>query len=377
MENIIFVRKWSGGGKETTWSGTPIGLLTSLKERCNPKQVKEIAVEYGCIAMLITKFARGLYKVFSIDGCDVVERKIESLIVNKELKNTKDIPVIVFSECFTSNIEDTYVFLDCSVDYAFRCNESNGEYARYVPFAKRRKHTLIRLRNNMAIDFYKKCKGIFTMGEWLAEDLIYNTGIQESKVHVVGGGCNLSLGNIDISHKAKKRFLFVGKDFERKNGKLVVEAFSLLNKRSGNCYEIYIAGPNKWPLSDEIPDGVYFCGLKSSQELVEYFNLCDVFVMPSKFEAYGLVFCEALIYGLPCIGRDAYSMSDFIKHGENGYLLRENSPEELAHLMELAIKNDEMYYQVQSNRDYYISQYSWNTVVDKMICVMRKDGYNV
>ena len=46
-------------------------------------------------------------------------------------------------------------------------------------------------------------------------------------------------------------------------------------------------------------------------------NLCDYFVMPSKFEAYGLVFAEALIYGLPCIGKKCYARPEFINN-ENG-----------------------------------------------------------
>ncbi len=74
---------------------------------------------------------------------------------------------------------------------------------------------------------------------------------------------------------------------------------------------------------------------------------------------------------------DAYSMREFIQHGENGYLLKGDSSEELALLMESAIKNEAMYYRVKSNREYYVSRYSWNTVVGKMLCVMHKDGYEI
>ena len=38
--------------------------------------------------------------------------------------------------------------------------------------------------------------------------------------------------------------------------------------------------------------------------------------MPSYFEAYGLVFIEALTYGLPCIGRNAFEMPNFIQDSE-------------------------------------------------------------
>ena len=48
--------------------------------------------------------------------------------------------------------------------------------------------------------------------------------------------------------------------------------------------------------------------------------MCDVFCMPSYFEAYGLVFVEALTFGLPCIGRNCYEMPYFIEEGKTGLL---------------------------------------------------------
>ena len=215
------------------------------------------------------------------------------------------------------------------------------------------------------------------MGEWLADDLIRNTGLPESKVHCVGGGCNLCSDKIDVSLKKGNKFLFVGKDFERKNGKLVVEAFKRLNHKYKGKFELYIAGPTEWPLLEEKSEKIFFLGLKNTEELVKYYNLCDVFVMPSKFEAYGLVFAEALSYGLPCIGANSFAMCEFIEHGKNGYLLNKNSAEELFRLMELAINNEQMIKYVQEESKKYIDLYSWDTVVRKMLTVMKNDGYDV
>lgn len=54
------------------------------------------------------------------------------------------------------------------------------------------------------------------------------------------------------------------------------------------------------------------------EELSDLFNKCDIFVMPSYFEVYGFVFIEALTYGLPCTGRNAYEMPYFIQNAETG-----------------------------------------------------------
>ena len=40
--------------------------------------------------------------------------------------------VIAFAECKTEKINDTYLFIDCSVDYAYRCQMNNVEFAKYA-----------------------------------------------------------------------------------------------------------------------------------------------------------------------------------------------------------------------------------------------------
>lgn len=376
MSKVYFVRKWSDKGKDITWSGTPSGILKALQEKLN-NNVEMIDLDYDFLDRVIVKGTHALLKALSIDGCDVPERYIEGHIANRYLKTSENKPVIAFAECKTTKTKDTYLFIDCSVDYAYRCHMNKVEFAKYVPFGKQRNHSLLAMRNKNATEFYRKCKGIFTMGQWLADDLSDCTGIPSNKIHCVGGGTNVPVNLIDSSKKIGNKFLFVGKDFERKNGKLVVDAFQILNNRHNGQYELYIAGPKEWPLEKAMPEGVHFLGLKNTKELAEYYNLCDVFVMPSRFEAYGLVFAEALIYGLPIIGRDAFAMRDFVKHGENGYLLKTDSAEELAVLMESAILNDELRKRVISNRERYIEQYSWQSVVKRMLDTMRQDGYDI
>ncbi len=64
--------------------------------------------------------------------------------------------------------------------------------------------------------------------------------------------------------------------------------------------------------------------------------------MPSEFEAYGLVFPEALSFGVPCIGRNAYEMQYFIKEGVNGYLLNDDKPEMLSEIMYKVLNDTNM-----------------------------------
>ena len=69
-------------------------------------------------------------------------------------------------------------------------------------------------------------------------------------------------------------------------------------------------------------------------------------------------------------------MPEFIQHGKNGYLLERDDAQELFLLMEkLLLDGQSMAAAVQADREYYLKKYSWDTVADRIIQVMQKDGY--
>jgi glycosyltransferase involved in cell wall biosynthesis len=237
----------------------------------------------------------------------------------------------------------------------------------------------MKLKQLSCSKFYQECAGIFTMSEWLKKDLVQKTGVPEHKVHHVGGGCNVDITQIDDSRRNGKRFLYVGINWKRKNGELVVEAFEKLKTvYSCEALELYVVGPDEKPECIKEQKGIYFLGRLSRNELVEYYNLCDYFVMPSRYEAYGLVFAEALCFGLPCIGKNLCAMPEFIQEGENGYLIENDDADELCNAMgKLFMNGKEMADKLAEKRNFYVEKYSWNSVADRIIDVMRQDGFCV
>ena len=99
--------------------------------------------------------------------------------------------------------------------------------------------------------------------------------------------------------------------------------------------------------------------------------MCDVFCMPSRFEAYGLVFAEALAFGLPCVARNAYAMKEIIKDGETGYLINSDDTDELADKMLKALQDTKMMQHVKEMKEWYIEEYSWDKVAKRMADVVK------
>jgi glycosyltransferase involved in cell wall biosynthesis len=79
-----------------------------------------------------------------------------------------------------------------------------------------------------------------------------------------------------------------------------------------------------------IDSNVIMLGFIPDQEINDYFNLCNIFVMPSKGEGFGIVYLEALACGKPTIGGNCDGAIDALKNGELGCLVNPDDIGEIA-----------------------------------------------
>lgn len=353
---IIYACEWSLD-KVNSWSGTNLAVRNQLEKYFNVKDF-----DYG---------PRKPYAFFSKVIKKVFNKRIDTYnhynkIFNKKYKSDK--VIFQFSDLpYNKNGDKNkhFIYQDLSWGYVKYICDNNQEIFEKSGFNSFDKD-FIYASEKRQTEFYEQNNvKALTMSHWLKDWLINSQGLPKERVVYVGGGINIDTSKIDSSKKSGNKFLFVGKDFERKNGPLVVEAFKLLKEKHPD-YELYIAGPTSVDDGSEI-NGLHYLGRLSFNELIYYFNLCDVFVLPSIFEAYGLVFAEALAFGLPCIGRNAYEMPYFIQENENGYLLKDDKKESLAEIMEKAMENNSMRQYVIAHSGDYINKYSWDSSAKRMV----------
>ena len=81
--------------------------------------------------------------------------------------------------------------------------------------------------------------------------------------------------------------------------------------------------------SQSLLSKVIFEGRVPEESMQEAYAGCDIFVAPSRFESFGLVFLEAMREGKPVIGCAAGGMPEIIAHGHNGLLVKPNDEESL------------------------------------------------
>ena len=86
-------------------------------------------------------------------------------------------------------------------------------------------------------------------------------------------------------------------------------------------------------------NSVHFLGFKNQSELPSYYDLCDVFVLPSVNEPWGLVINEVMNAGRAIIVSNEVGCAwDLLRNGENGYQYRAGVVEDLQHAIRSVIE---------------------------------------
>jgi glycosyltransferase involved in cell wall biosynthesis len=141
------------------------------------------------------------------------------------------------------------------------------------------------------------------------------------KVSVIPNGVNKAeLEMIEPYPKGLKVILYVGRLEEYKGVQYAIRALPFL---PWHRLHIIGKGPYKEALIKEalgagVQDKVAFMADKPRDELLRWYGTADVFVMLSKFEAYGITVAEALTAGVPCIVANGSALSEFLGPSCNG-----------------------------------------------------------
>jgi glycosyltransferase involved in cell wall biosynthesis len=205
---------------------------------------------------------------------------------------------------------------------------------------------------------------------------------EESKLRFLPFGSSLpvkhSLEEIARSATEKRErrrncceLLFVGVNWERKGGAIAVESARLLNE-AGIETRLRVVG-SKPP--EDVPPFVEALGFvsKTSEEgrrkLLDLFCSSDIFILPTKAEAAGIVFAEASSCGLPCITYATGGVTDYVRHGVNGVCIEPGgSAERFAReIMNMLEKPDEYVAYACRAFEEYRNRMNWERSVRQLV----------
>ncbi|MFZ2316161.1 MAG: glycosyltransferase family 4 protein [Gammaproteobacteria bacterium] len=199
----------------------------------------------------------------------------------------------------------------------------------YPPFAYHSANTISQ-GNQITASCLDRCKLAIFSSDWAANNAIELYGANRDKVKVVPFGANIdqhpSLSEIRdiIKQRAqdKIKLLFLAKSWERKGGDIVLAVAKALHE-AGCAVELTVVGYAP-PNLCSIPSYVTCLGFVSKhnaegkQRIRQLLADTHFLFVPSRAEAYGIVFCEANAFGVPCLTTYIGGIGTIVKNHVNG-----------------------------------------------------------
>jgi|WetSurMetagenome_2_1015567.scaffolds.fasta_scaffold01840_10 glycosyltransferase involved in cell wall biosynthesis len=307
-----------------SWSGTGYYMPRSLeKQGFQIKIVDKLILRSSLFDKIKSKIYCRIYKrKFHIDRQPSVIKSY-ALQLNERLK---EIDYDLIFSLGTLPI----AFLKADKPIVFWTDANfEGMINYYSEFTNLSSETIVNgnLIEQLALD---KCKLAIYSSEWAADTAIKNYNVDPSKIKIVPLGANLDSERtkLEIEYLIEKKsfekckLLFSGVDWARKGGNIAVKIAEELIK-SGINTELNVVGCNP-EISGSIPDFLKIYGFisKSSTEgwkfIEKMYEETHFLLLPSRTEAYGLVFAEANSFGIPCIATKTGGITSIIKDNVNG-----------------------------------------------------------
>src|SRR5262249_45930898 len=156
--------------------------------------------------------------------------------------------------------------------------------------------------------------------------------------------------------KVRKRFkvpadkpsvLYAAKFTRRKRPLDLLESIRRLRMENKYSFTVVMAGSGE--LEGELHafcaahslDNVVFTGFINQMQLPSLYGVCDIFVLPSEHEPWGLAVNEAMCAGLPVVAcREVGCAPDLVEDGVNGFTFEAGDIEGLTRALQLLIEDE-------------------------------------
>jgi glycosyltransferase involved in cell wall biosynthesis len=185
---------------------------------------------------------------------------------------------------------------------------------------------------------------------------------------------------------APVRVLFVGRLEKRKGIDVFLEAAARVARRR-NDVEFHVVGDDTLPAADgrtyrerfeadvepRVRERFRFSGRVEEGSLYGHYAGCDIFCAPSRYESFGLIFVEAMMFARPVIGCRAGGVPEVVEHEGNGLLVPPDDPGALADAIERLVADPDLRARMgRRSRERYLERFTREAMSRRIEAFYRK-----
>jgi glycosyltransferase involved in cell wall biosynthesis len=306
-----------------TWSGTPAHMLQTLRQHFD---IVDVVTE-PFPAWFI--FLRRALRRLTGGAIDIMWSRFWTSRIS-----AKAVTELVKSDCdyvFAVAVTPITAYVVSRKPTVFLSDATQSLMSGYNPHHIRLAPWLKRSAAALESESIGKAAVCLFPSNWAMLSAISDHGGRPDRVITAPWGANLvadSITDPDSRSATDWRLLFVGTDWYGKGGDTALAAVAKMRGEGRNVH-IDIVGSAPTPLRQI--DGVTFHGFLNKNleadrvRLNELFRAADVFFLPTRFDALGIVFAEAASYALPAVSYRTGGVPAMVVDQETGLLLEEGA----------------------------------------------------
>ena len=198
-------------------------------------------------------------------------------------------------------------------------------------------------------------------------------GIPSKNITVIHNGVNVV--KVKVKKEREKKAIFLGAITRDKGIEDALEVFSLINKSDDN-WQFWVVGKGESDyihnlkfeiLNLKLKNKVKFWGYVSERKKFELLARVHVLINPSVREGWGLVNIEANSVGTPVVGYKVAGLTDSVKNGETGILVKYGDRQSLTSSVMKLSHNGKLYSKFQKNSIKWSKKFRWGKTTKKSL----------
>jgi D-inositol-3-phosphate glycosyltransferase len=244
------------------------------------------------------------------------------------------------------------------------------------------------LRINAEKELVRDCHRIIASTMKGKKDLIDYYDASPETISVIPCGVNLDLfrpigretARCYLGLKEERIILFVGRIIPLKGIDNLLKAMTYLERKEG--IKLVVIGGDEHCQTEverlkdlsrslKIQESVIFLGLVKQEILPFFYSAANLCVVPSYYESFGLVVLESLACGTPVVATRVGGAESVIRHGETGYVVRNNDSCHLADKIALFLSTSNGDTEFVGTVRASVVNYNWSNIAEAILAEYR------
>lgn len=237
---------------------------------------------------------------------------------------------------------------------------------------------------------YKTLNTTFITKSRLAEKYLRDKGLKN--VYAIGVGISTTFlidqkqGHLDIADEVTNRdgvkLIYVGVIEERRNALFLLDVLSELKKRRIACTLVlvgkyrndkYKAHFQSKIVELKLQDYIIYKDVVQQKDISQLYEKCDILLLPTRYDIYGMILLEAMYYGLTAISTLCGGSEMMIQNGKNGYIIDEYDAAKWADCVSKIMSDTNAKKKLgEEAKRTIMENFTWDALADKILSIYNK-----